>query len=656
MELLLCALCVLLAGGFGAILARRSRYWTTWVGACTTVSACVLGTIPAMRALLGGSISPLSLAWSVPYGAFSVGLDALSAVFLIAIFALAALSAVYGAAYVRASGYAPARSWFFFNMLVAGMVLLLIARNAVLFLMAWEGMTIASFFLITMYDTDEAVQEAGWTYLVATHLGTAFLLVLFVLLGRDSGSLDFNRFAVPPGTADLLFVLAVIGFGTKAGFVPFHVWLPEAHPAAPSHVSALMSGVMIKTGIYGLLRVLTVLGSPAAWWGWLLCAIGVSSAVVGVVFALAQHDLKRLLAYHSVENIGIVALGIGVGLLGVCDGRPTVAVAGFTGALLHVINHAGFKGLLFLGAGAVAHATGTREIDRLGGLIKTMPWTGLAFVIGAAAISGLPPLNGFISEWLIYSGSLEALSETGDTAVAPHLAVVAGLALIGGLATACFAKAFGIVFLGEARSREAERAHECPGAMLIPMLVLALACVLIGLLAPVVVGALQPAVAQLANLPADTLSTSLASIVRPLAGVTRVALALMGTAALVAVARRYLLGRRRADIGVTWDCGYATPTPRMQYTASSFAQPLTALFAALLRPHTDHEGPRGLFPEHARFSTHTADVFAQRVYQPVFVGVGQWLSALRWLQHGQTHLYILYIALTLLVLLVWKLG
>lgn len=656
MALLLLALCVLLAGGLGALLTSRSARWATRLGSCSTVVACVLGTIPTIRALLGGSVDSLSLAWSVPYGAFAVGLDALSAVFLVAVFALSALSAVYGAAYVRESGYPPGRTWFFFNLFVAAMVLVLLARNAILFLMAWESMTLASFFLVTTDDADEAVQEAGWTYLVATHLGTAVLLVLFVLLGRESGSLDFSGFAARPGTADLLFVLAVIGFGTKAGFLPLHVWLPEAHPAAPSHVSALMSGVMIKIGIYGLLRVLTVLGSPAVWWGWLLCAIGLTSAVVGVVFALAQHDLKRLLAYHSVENVGIIALGLGVGLLGLCDDRPSIAVAGFTGALLHVINHAGFKGLLFLAAGAVAHATGTRDINRLGGLIKAMPWTGLAFVTGAAAISGLPPLNGFISEWLIYTGSIEALLESGGASVAPHLAVVVGLALVGGLAAACFAKAFGIAFLGEARSPGAGRAHEAPAAMYIPMLLLAVACALIGVLAPVVVGALQPAVAQLTRFPAETASANLVATTRGLAGLVRLALALIVLAVLAVSARRYLLGRGRVGVGVTWDCGYAAPAARMQYTASSFAQPLTALFAGLLRQRREREGPRGLFPKHARFATHTSDLFAERFYQPVFLRVGKWLAALRWLQHGQSHLYVLYIAVTLLVLLVWKLG
>ena len=271
-------------------------------------------------------------------------------------------------------------------------------------------MSLASFFLVMFDDEKESVRRAGWIYLVAMHLGTAFLLAMFLLLGQERRLAGFRAaLGRARRRSGVLFLLAVVGFGTKAGFIPLHVWLPEAHPAAPSHVSAVMSGVMIKTGIYGLLRMLTLLGPPPAWWGWTLLGIGVVSGVLGVLFALAQHDLKRLLAYHSVENIGIIALGLGVGLLGISYGNPTMAALGFAGGLLHVVNHAVFKSLLFLGAGSVLHATGTGEIDRLGGLLKRMPVTGATFLVGAAAISGLPPLNGFVSEFLIYLGALAGL-------------------------------------------------------------------------------------------------------------------------------------------------------------------------------------------------------------------------------------------------------
>ncbi len=261
------------------------------------------------------------------------------------------------------------------------MMMVVVARNGLLFLMAWEIMALASYFLVVFEDEREEVRQAGKTYLIASHLGTAFLLVFFLILGHEFRSLDFARFdhPVPAATANLLFVLALVGFGTKAGFMPFHVWLPEAHPAAPSHVSAVMSGVMVKTGIYGLVRTFTFLPPPPAWWGEVLIGMGIVSGVWGILFALAQHDLKRLLAYSTVENIGIIGLGLGVGLLGWSAGNNVVAVLGFSGALLHVLNHSLFKGLLFLGAGVVLHSTGTRRLDQLGGLSKRMPWVALAF-------------------------------------------------------------------------------------------------------------------------------------------------------------------------------------------------------------------------------------------------------------------------------------
>lgn len=658
MGLLLAGIVLLVVSGLGALLIQQSPRWCSAIGAGGAVVGCLLGLISAVRVLLGAPASSLRVAWEVPGGAFFVAMDALSAFFLLPILGLSALAAVYGSEYL--SAYAEKKRlgppWFFFNLLVASMVLVVVARNGVLFLMAWEVMALASFFLVTFESEIDSVSDAGWTYLVATHLGTAFLLAFFVLLGRGGGLLDFDRLSATPEEASLLFLLAVVGFGTKAGFMPLHVWLPEAHPAAPSHVSAVMSGVMLKTGIYGLVRMLTVLGPPPAWWGWLLCGIGVSSGLFGVLFALAQHDLKRLLAYHSVENIGIIALGLGVGVLGISAGIPMLAVLGFAGGLLHVVNHAVFKGLLFLGAGAVAHATGTREIDQLGGLLKRMPWTGAAFLTGAVAISGLPPLNGFVSELLIYLGALQGAASAPRSIATPALVVIGGLALIGGLAAACFTKAFGVVFLGEARSAHSTHAHEPGVAIRLPMLILAGACVLIGCCAPLVVGALAPVIECAILLPAEMVGTNLATAIQPLGVIVVAMFGLLAAIALLAGARRWLLAERRVEESLTWDCGYAQPTPRMQYTASSFAQPLTDLFGVLLRTRWRVVLPAGYFPRAASLVTETPDVCAAHLYEPMFSGIGRGLSSLRWLQHGRVHLYILYIALTLLVLLVWKLG
>ncbi len=660
MTLLLFAAAILLVGAVAVLLPSRAERNLSWLGAGSVVIAAVSGCIPAVQVLLHGTTEGLRLPWLVPFGEFFIQLDPLSAWFLLPTLLLSALSAIYGVGYLRVwqGKRSLGPSWFFYCLLVLGMMFVLLARNAVLFLIAWELMAIASFFLVTFEHERESVREAGWIYFVATHLGTAFLLVFFLLLARETGSMDFTVWAEKgihtEGLAGVLFLLAIIGFGTKAGFMPLHVWLPEAHPAAPSHVSALMSGVMIKTGIYGLLRALTFLGAPPLWWGWVFIGIGLTSGVFGVLFALAQHDLKRLLAYHSVENIGIIALGMGVGLLGVSTDSPALIVLGFGGALLHVVNHALFKGLLFLGAGAVLHGTGTREIDHLGGLLKRMPWTAGMFLIGAVAISGLPPLNGFVSEFLIFLGAFKGGVSTGGAIAVPLLALIAGLALIGGLAVACFTKAFGIVFLGEPRSEHASHAHEADWTMRLPMLALAAGCVLIGLFAPVVVGSLKTVLKCTTGLQPEVVTENLATTMNPLSFVVIGAVAFLMLLALLVLLRRCLLTGRRVEEDTTWGCGYAQPTARMQYTASSFVQPLMDLFKPLLGTKKTIAPPRGIFPPEAALKTVTPDISHEEVYRPMFERCEAWLSQLRWLQHGNVQLYVLYIAVTLIVLLIWK--
>ncbi len=661
MILLLSAMAVLLYGAVVALLLmNRPRLNFSWLGAFPVVVAAIVGCIPTIQVLMGGATQQFHFPWPVPYGEFFIELDPLSAWFLLPTLLLSALCAIYGVGYLRS--WQGRRSlgpvWFFYGLLVLGMVLVLLARNAVLFLFAWELMAVASFFLVTFEHERESVREAGWIYFVATHLGTAFLLAFFLLLARETGSMDFNVWAAQgihtQGLASVLFLLAVVGFGTKAGFMPLHVWLPEAHPAAPSHVSALMSGVMIKTGIYGLLRTFTFLGMPPLWWGWVLIGIGLTSGVLGVLFALAQHDLKRLLAYHSVENIGIIALGLGVGLLGMNSGSTVLIVLGYGGALLHVLNHALFKGLLFLGAGAVLHGTKTLEIDHLGGLLKRMPWTAVTFLVGAVAISGLPPLNGFVSEFLIFLGAFKGgISTVGEIAV-PLLALIAGLALIGGLAVACFTKAFGIVFLGEPRSEHAAHAHEAGWTMRLPMLALAAGCVFIGLLAPVVVGSLQTVLEDVTGLRPEVVSLNLAATKTSLTFVVIGSLTFLVVTVALVLLRRRLLAGRRVEQSVTWGCGYPQPTPRIQYTASSFAQPLTDLFKVLLGTRKRILRPHGFFPPEGSLETITPDISHEEMYRPMFERGKAWLSQLRWLQHGNVQLYVLYIAVTLIVLLVWK--
>lgn len=660
--LLLVSLALLAAGGGVAWLPGGRRLAPARLSAALIVSACVAGLAAALPALRGAAVAEFRLPWmSFIGGAFALRLDALSAFFLVPLFLICALAAIYGVGYLKHDRDAARQSgaWCFTSLLVASMALVVTARNALLFLAAWEVMALTSFMLVTHESERPEVRQAGRTYLIATHLGTIFLFVFFLLAAARSGSLDFGDWSrlhetLSPRLATLLFVCAVAGFGTKAGIMPLHVWLPEAHPAAPSHISAIMSGVMIKTGIYGLLRLLPTLGVPPAWWGWTFVAIGLSSGILGVLFALAQHDMKRLLAYHSVENIGIITLGMGVGYLGLHGGHPVVATLGFAGALLHVFNHAVFKSLLFLGAGVVAQAAGTREVDHLGGLMKRMPATGLCFLVGATAICGLPPFNGFASEFLIYAASLTGAAGSAGPGVVALVAAAAGLALIGGLAAACFAKLFGIAFLGEPRGQHVAAADAAP-AMRGAMFALAAICCLV---TPGIVLAMQ------ALLPAVTLIMAAAGAQSVLPSGMAVALrhigwimaGVMALLALLAFARGRLLRRRPVAVAGTWDCGYAAPTARMQYTASSFAQPVVALFFSTLRTQRRFRIDPGYFPAAAELATATADLFHERLYAPLFSLSGRWLSRLKWIQAGRVQLYVLYIVLTLLALLAWGLG
>ncbi|MCL4204649.1 MAG: hypothetical protein KJ000_19350 [Pirellulaceae bacterium] len=663
MAMFVVGLALLALGGVLAVAVSKSPWWSSAAGGATAVVGCALTLADAVTVLIAGRSVGVSLPWEVPLGRLSLGLDPLSAVFVLPIAFVVAIAAVYGTQYLLGP-HGPAQVgfvWLGFNLLAATMLLVVAARDGLLFLIAWEGMSLASFFLVMSDHRHEAVRRAGWTYLVAAHLGTACLLVLFLLLGQHSGSLDFDQFSVEPALAGVLFVLAMIGFGTKAGFIPVHVWLPEAHPAAPSHVSAVMSGVMIKTGIYGLVRVLTFLGEPAAWWGWTLVAVGVSSAVFGVVFALVQHDLKRLLAYSSVENIGIIGMGLGVGLLGIHFQVPAMAALGFAGALLHVINHALFKSLLFLGAGAVQHGTGTREINRLGGLLRRMPVTGTAFLVGAWAIAGLPPLNGFVSEVLIYLAALSGIADSaragGIVWVLLGVLVVGGLALIGGLAAACFTMAFGTVFLGEPRSDEAAAGHEVGVAMRSSMVVLAAACAVVALTAPFSLPWLGKACAVvMPGLPAAPFADGADIAVGVLSVVCGASWGLLAIAGGLLVWRKRLLSGRSVGRGPTWDCGYAAGSRRMQYTASSYASPLSVLFRGVLRQRLESREPTGLFPPHAGFRSETPDLFHTHLFRPAFQAVIWGSAKLRWLQRGRIQLYVLYIAVTVLSLLIWKLG
>ncbi|MEW5918203.1 MAG: proton-conducting transporter membrane subunit, partial [Gemmatimonadota bacterium] len=489
-------------------------------------------------------------------------------------------------------------------------------------------------------------RRAGLIYLVATHTGTLALFGMFAMWGAYAGDWTFASLGVAagalPARGAAVLLLAGAGFGLKVGVVPFHFWLPPAHAAAPSHVSALLSGVVIKTGVYGVLRVMTLLGATPAWWGWTVLTLGVASGVLGVLWARAQHDLKRLLAYHSVENIGIILMGIGIGALGATYGYPSIAVIGYAGALLHTLNHALFKSLLFLGAGAVQRATGTRDMEALGGLAKPMPLTWAAFLVGATAIVGLPPLNGFVSEWLVYQGLLRS----GQLDAAMRLAMlgVPALALIGALALACFAKAAGIVFLGQPRSAAAATAREGAAGLLTPMFVIAGVCLTLGVAAPLGV---SPALRVAATFV--PLSDAARAEVRTLA-VQAAWIGVVASGLILALVAGWLLmralrRRRSVRLAETWGCGYDMPNARMQYTASSYAAPLLSAFGKLSGVRTD--------ASERAFHTTPRDLVLDGIGLPLWESIRRTALRMRALQQGRLYVYLIYVLAALLALLIF---
>lgn len=605
----------------------------------------LISTVVGTAAALGAAISILCTdgPWEWRSG-FHIGgeslylrLDSLSAVFLALLGVVGGLGTIYAHEYWAESAHPRSaragRVWW--TLLLASIGCVLLSSNGLHFIFAWEVFTISSYFLITLDRQRSEVRAAGWLYLGASHVATLCLFAFFAILAARTGSWELGPMH-SHGELAPLFWLALIAFGVKAGLFPLHVWLPSAHANAPSHVSAIMSGVTIKLGIYGLVRFSGWLPVPPAA-GWVVALLGVVSAVVGVAFALGQHDLKRLLAYHSVENIGIILIGFGFALIALQHDNAAWGQLALAGGLLHVWNHGLFKSLLFLGAGAVLHATGTREMSRLGGLWRPMPWTAGLFALGAAAISGLPPLNGFVSEWLVYLGLFDALNSHGYPALGAVFAAVL-LGITGALALACFIKVCGVVFLGTSRTADAARAHECGPAMRAPMIALAAACVAIGL-APAF---FWPALARASATWNPAWSALAAPASLPALGGFHLAFAL----AAIAVASllwnfSHQNGLRRA---LTWDCGYVSPSPRMQYTAGSFARIITEWFAWILRPQRHVQPATETFALPARFEEHTPETVLERIVEPSAGAVMRIATAARRLQHGRVQAYILYIA------------
>ena len=609
----------------------------------------------------------LTLPVGLPWLGAHLRIDALSAFFLVVV-DLGAFSASLFALGYGEHETAPARVLPFYPAFLAGMTLVVLADDAFTFLLSWEFMSLTSWALVMSHHRVPDNVRAGYIYLVMASFGTLALLLAFGLLAGADGLYTFEQMRATHLSAPLgalVLILVLIGAGSKAGIVPLHVWLPLAHPAAPSHVSALMSGVMTKVAIYGFVRIVFELaGHPAWWWSILVLVLAGVTTVMGVLYALMQHDLKRLLAYHTVENIGIIFIGLGLALAFETYGMTFAAALAFTAALLHVFNHSLFKSLLFFGAGAVLTATGERDMERLGGLIHPMPRTAFMFLIGCAAISALPPLNGFVSEWLTFQAILLSpqLPSWGLKFTVP--AVGALLALSAALAAACFVKAYGVTFLGRPRSRAAAAATETDRFSLAAMFLLAALCLLVGVLPGLFINALGPVSAMVlgGHMPVQTGAQWLALV--PIAEsrssydglLVFLFMAMSGTLAAFAIHRLASDRLRRAP---AWDCGYPDASPATQYTATSFAQPIRRVFGSvvfLAREHVEMPLPGDVRPARLKVDIH--DLIWDALYAPIAVGIGIAADRLNRLQFLTIRQYLSLVFATLvallLVLAIWS--
>ena len=534
--------------------------------------------------------------------------------------------------------------YFSYLWLYLSMIMVVMIRDGLSFLIVWEIMALSSFLLVIFDAEDRTIMKTGISYLIQMHVGMFFILISFLIVDKATGQMSFDvlRLYFSSHSNFLLFILFFIGFGIKAGFIPLHTWLPEAHPAAPSHVSGVMSGVMIKMGIYGILRVLMSVQNDLLLIGLIILSISLTSGVLGVMMAIVQHDLKRLLAYHSIENIGIIGIGIGLGMIGLATNNTALSLLGFSGGLLHVMNHSLFKSLLFFNAGSVYQATHTRNIEQLGGLMKKMPYTSILFLIGSLAICGLPPFNGFISEYLIYLGMFKSLSAANLYQSIVILSSIVGFALIGGLAIFCFTKAFGIVFLGEPRSEKASMAKEVSRVMIFPQFITVAFIILIGLASVYFVKPVFNIVSQAFRLPDITMVAD--SSVNNLTRISILSGIFVITIIILLVYRHFHLKMKQIDIGPTWGCGYTAGTSKQQYTATSYTYNYNHLAKPLLQTKKIMDDIREdeIFPGKRTFESHNDYIFKKLLIDKPIDWFSSLLKKIAVMQTGQIQHYILY--------------
>ena len=658
-------------GAFASLASWRRPALARYVCCGTALAGATFGGLAAILGMLRGTPVGSSVPSGIPLFAYSFSYDALAGLFNLALAIPVAAVSIYSFGYLKE--FEGKRNiaffGFLFHLLLLSLTVTFTAANAFLFLIAWEVMALSAYGLVTFQHENREARQAGLLYVIMAHIDTGCLLLGFALLIHASGSADFASFR--PIAAHLssseqtaAFILFFFGFCIKAGVIPFHIWLPAAHPVAPSNISALLSGIVIKTGIYGMARIfLDSLGGVPSWAGLLVLIVGVISAVLGVLYALMEHDLKRLLAYHSIENIGIILMGLGAALIFRVAGHPQLAGVALTAAMFHTLNHAIFKCLLFLGAGAVQHSTGTRNMEKLGGLIRLMPVTAFCFLIGAVAISGLPPLNGFVSEWLTYQSLLAGYGAIGG--LTRILFPLAGsmLALTGALAAACFVKAFGITFLALPRGSESRQAHEASRSMLVGMGVLTAACVILGLGVTWFLPAFNAMTEQLLGHGAGANLITGSGLVLS-AGTPRggtVSTVVIGVGLLVLLIPAALLvsmGTRRfgRNRGPVWDCGLQELSEENEYTATAFSKALRMIFSVLYKPRREIQAVFDVspyYPKEIHFESEIEPTFERWLYAPLQEFIFRVSTRMRKIQAGSIHAYLAYIFVTLVLLLLF---
>jgi len=656
-----------ISGSLGALLFKKNDEIANIVGNVFAIAGSFFGLILSGSTLLSGTATTLDQPSTFPMLNFTFSFDPLSTFFMFIISLISLVCSIYAIGYVSHyyKKYSIGVLGFFYNLFILSMILVATAHNALLFLIVWELMSLASYFLV-IYERREATNiKAGSLYFMMTHIGTAFIIFSFLLMYSSSGSFDFtviknSLINTSPLIQSLIFLSALIGFGTKAGIIPFHIWLPNAHPAAPSHVSALMSGVMIKTGIYMLIRIsLDLLPNTPMWWGITVLIIGAVSSLLGVLYALAEHNLKKLLAYHSIENIGIILLGLGSSLVFASAGLYSLAIIGLIASLYHTINHAIFKALLFLGAGSVIAQTHTKNIEEYGGLIKYMPQTAFFFLIGSMAISALPPFNGFFSEWLTFQALFHGIASFDFLPKFAFILSAGALAFTGGLAAACFVKAFGATFLARPRSEEVSHAKESSLSLKIGMASLALLTVIFGAFAGSISGLLEKVAGSVIKTPQTaiqpqfisiSIQNSFSTISMPMI------LALITLATIITSGVIFLITKKqKVSIDRTWNCG-TDLTPRMEITATGFSKSFITVFKDILKPTKEteteyHDEESNYFPKVNAITLELKDIYIPYLYQPINNLTIKIADKIKRVQIGHISAYILYIFVTLIGIL-----